>query len=90
MRTRNSIMLSIRIQGLVTQTTTRFLASLALALPFVSGPHAAAQILVGSPFITGFEGWTDTHVPSPTQVGGDPSWGVLLTPFPISGQRFLM
>ncbi|HEY3393385.1 MAG TPA: hypothetical protein VGK58_11810, partial [Lacipirellulaceae bacterium] len=51
---------------------------------------ASAQVLVGNPFITGFEGWTNTHTPSPTQIGGDPSWGVLLTPDPLSGQRFLI
>ena len=52
--------------------------------------RASAQTLVTSPFVTGFEGWQDTYVTQPTQVGGAPSWGVLLTPDPISTQRFLM
>ena len=52
--------------------------------------RASAQTLVTSPFVTGFEGWQDTYVSQPTQVGGAPSWGVLLTPDPISTQRFLM
>jgi hypothetical protein len=52
--------------------------------------QASAQTLVTSPFVTGFEGWQDTYVTQPTQVGGAPSWGVLLTPDPISTQRFLM
>ena len=40
--------------------------------------------------MTGFEGWESTYVTQPTQVGGAPTWGVLLTPDPISGQQFLM
>lgn len=52
--------------------------------------RATAQTLVGSPFITGFEGWQSTYTTQPTQVGVAPSWSVLLTPDPFSGQRFLM
>jgi hypothetical protein len=50
---------------------------------------ASAQVLVGSPYVTGFEGWTSTYVTAPTQVGPPPSWGVLLTPDPLTGERFL-
>ena len=53
-------------------------------------PSATAQTLIGSPFITGFEGWQSTYTTQPTQVGVPPNWSVLLTPDPVSGQRFLM
>jgi hypothetical protein len=52
-------------------------------------PIASAQVLVGNPYVTGFEGWTSTYVTAPTQVGPPPSWGVLLTPDPTLGERFL-
>ncbi len=83
-------MLPIRIRYSARQAVTGFLACATIPALLICAPVAQAQVLVGSPFITGFEGWTDTHVPSPTQVGGNPSWGVLLTPDPISGQRFLI
>ena len=51
--------------------------------------HGSAQVLVANPYVTGFEGWTSTYTTAPTQVGPPPAWGVLLTPDPLSGQRFL-
>ena len=70
-------------------TETRYFVAAFLLLSS-SGQFAAAQTLVPSPFVTGFQGWQDTYTTQPTQVGGAPSWGVLLTPDPLTGQQFLM
>ncbi len=64
------------------------IAGLILALHMPVG-MAWAQVLVGNPYVTGFQGWTSTYVTAPTQVGPPPAWGVLLTPDPLSNQRFL-
>ncbi|MEX2170306.1 MAG: PEP-CTERM sorting domain-containing protein [Pirellulales bacterium] len=73
---------SLRLAASVAFGTLLFLACIATGV--------SAQVLVGSPYITGFGGWESTYVPVETQVGNLPAWGVLLTPDPLSGQRFLM
>jgi hypothetical protein len=67
---------------------TQSIAGLVVALQLAIAT-ASAQVLVGNPYVTGFEGWMSTYVTAPTQVGQAPSWGVLLTPDPLSGQMFL-
>ncbi|WP_442482228.1 PEP-CTERM sorting domain-containing protein [Aeoliella sp. SH292] len=37
-----------------------------------------SQVLVADPYVTGFEGWTDTFT-GPPESGAAPNWGVLLT-----------
>ena len=81
-------MLQERIRRSPLISLTSFVAGSCLALGVLT-IEASAQVLVGNPYVTGFEGWTDTYVPIPTQVGAGPSWGVLLTPDPVSGERFL-
>jgi hypothetical protein len=68
---------------------TQPIAGLVVALQLAIAT-ASAQVLVGNPYVTGFEGWMSTYVPVPTQVGSAPSWGVLLTPDPLTGERFLI
>jgi hypothetical protein len=82
-------MLQPRFNRSLLTNLAQFISGLMLMLHLSVVP-ASAQVLVGNPFITGFEGWQSTYVPAPTQVGGLPSWGVLLTPDPTSGQRFLI
>ena len=73
---------SLRLAASVASGTLFFLACIATGV--------SAQVLVGNPYVTGFQGWQSTYVPADTQVGEPPAWGVLVTPDPLTGQRFLM
>ncbi|WP_425396043.1 hypothetical protein [Aeoliella sp.] len=46
------------------------------SIAFAGDVHS--QTIIDSPFVTGFDGWTDTYSGTPT-AGGLPNWGVLLT-----------
>jgi hypothetical protein len=61
-------------------TLNRFPLSLGLALAsaFVAGFSSAQSVIIDTPFVTGFEGWTDTFSGTPAG-GAQPNWGVLLT-----------